>query len=931
MNGIEPVPPSSMPGGARSCQIAPSLAGGHFQTRSEHLDWGGGITPPGRSLPAPMASIESTSASTGLPRHRLRDYLLSPDAPPLVVLHAPAGYGKTTLMAQAFEQCRDSGLSAAWLRLGAKDMSGALLASLASVLPDPPEKLSMEALAAAIEEYDKPVHLFVDDFQILRRDEAGPLLGPLIANSPQNLRVIIATRVRLPLNLAGLRVKQLVEILDARVLAFSDDELAALRATRLLPAPIDSLVRRAEGWPAIVAIALDAGAKTGQDGLPRAPLPLSLIAEYLDEEIFEQVPPEWRDMLLRVSILDVLTADVIDAVLGRLDGAQFLDWLSAHGLLAPDEDDPVGACRLNPLLRDHLAAQLARLDPAAVAALHGRAANFHLDRGAEIRAARHAIRSDDIVVIQRLFENTSILRLGFVGGGALLHMLKDVDLAIARGLPQLVLAEVYLLLMANQRLQASRLFEGLKQETQNFTLVPDIENAAFMAADALVIEMLIAGYADHLTVNMIEIAEHRLGEMPASDEILLLVLRQLKVWAHYWDGNFLHPDKLRDLLWCRPSGPDPSYVDLYGSFALGVCALERGDLDQAEAHHRHASDLAIRFGGSRGSQAKTARLLLADVAYERNQIERSRNLMEGLIEEVELGEGWFDLYAAAYLTGSSLAFQTSWESALAILDRGEATATRVELDRLRLLMNAQRLKLAVMAGEMELAGRQYDILERVGALDLLPEAGGGLGWRITIPSQLAAARFDLARHEPQKALNRLARMPVRREGHRQNRRLIEIHLLTAIAYDQLGKCDDAVAALDQALKLGAATGMERVFVNLDGMLSKPIDMLLRRRPHAGTEVMEFARRLRPLLAGRALPSFGDAAPGGGVREQPQLSERERDVLNVLATGKTYKEIAYDLQISINTVMTHRKKLYRKLGTSSRSKALSRARSMGLIP
>lgn len=855
-------------------------------------------------------------------RERLLERLIAPDEPPMLLLHAPAGYGKTLLMAQAREECERRGVATAWLSLDEGDRGeAAFVAALEGALQESelPNQDDEVDLLARLGRLQPPLVMFIDDYHRARTTETDRLLAQIATRAALGARFVVASRVRPQTGFAALLVREAVAVLGPDALAFDDGDLEALALTQSISATAEAFVRKADGWPAMLVLARAGAAQADK---PSAILSSSpALAEYLDQELLDALGPDELALLHDSAIPDEITPALVACLTDPDDGWPVLEALASRTqLMVRGNGDHY---RINPVLRDHLRARLQRSDAARVRLLHARAAHHYLEHGADVAAARHALQSGDSAVIERLLARTSVLRLAFKGGISILGMIKAVRPELSGDLPHLAFAEIYLLLFANRTRLAAEKFRKIRQRTIESSGVGKPGN--FMEADALVVEALIDAYTDRFSLEKIKTIEQRLTAMEEADETLLAVVRELKLWGEYWSGNFLASDGVAHFL--RPETPDAdtTYVEIYGHFALGMSALERGDLDESERHHRRASDLAVVLNGPRASQARTARLLLAEVAYDRNQLERSRNLIDGLLDEVEREDSWFDIFASAYTTASHLAFSQSFDAALGVLDRADVTAARIGLDHLTELATAQRLKLAVMAGKISYAREQYDALA---AADLLeaPVTAEVARWRITVPALMAAARFHLATDDPERALARIAQMPIRREGHQQNRRMLEAHLLSAVAHYRLSRWEAAASEIAKALPIAAQTGLERAFIDLGEWLAEPFDWMLR-RPSGATDL---ARRLRPLLDGGASRPTSSSAvrlatPG------MLLSTREYEVLVMMATGKTYKEVASDLALSVNTVMTHRKKLYEKLGSNSRSRVLSRARSLGLIP
>jgi LuxR family maltose regulon positive regulatory protein len=314
---------------------------------------------------------------TGVPRPRLLTRLL--DSPPFVVVVAPAGYGKTTLLCD-------------W---SAADPRPFAWITLHPGLDDPSSV--RRAITRALEAFaDDDLVLVLDDVHALRSEPARDVIASLATQPPPGLTVVLASRAEPPLPVARLRMQGLLLELRAVELAMTRVEAAAMLRGGGLPfsaGELDTLVRNTEGWPAGLSLAALSLAEQGVPtvGLGRFGGADRLVAEYVRDEVLARVSDEERAFVTRTSVLDVLTASLCDALLERTGSAAMLARLGRAGFPLVALDRTADRFRHHRLLREMLQAELHRSDPVLEAELHQRACTWHAAAGDRERALRHAL------------------------------------------------------------------------------------------------------------------------------------------------------------------------------------------------------------------------------------------------------------------------------------------------------------------------------------------------------------------------------------------------------------------------------------------------------------------------------------------------------------------------------------------------------------
>jgi LuxR family transcriptional regulator, maltose regulon positive regulatory protein len=350
----------------------------------------------------------------------------------VMLVTAPAGYGKTTLLAQwahqtsapvawlTVEQDADGsewllrGLVAAWdaIEPGIRDSPVGLIAG--SMSPDP-ETVIATFISAAGERQDPLVFVLDDSHHLV---DAGALgtLAVLIARLPQTCRFVLAGRGEPAVPLARHRAHGDLAELGAGDLRLRDDELRAFLTARLanpLPdAEIASIQRHLEGWFAGVQLVCHAIERRPD---PSRDVLLSgkhrFVAAYLREDVLDALTEERRQFLLRTSIFDRLCAGLCDAVTERRDGQTMLETLEREGLFLDALDDGLEWFRYHSLFRDVLKEELQRAFPEDVQPLHRKAAEWYRDHELPDQAFTHAVAGGDAELTMRIVEDYAVIKL----------------------------------------------------------------------------------------------------------------------------------------------------------------------------------------------------------------------------------------------------------------------------------------------------------------------------------------------------------------------------------------------------------------------------------------------------------------------------------------------------------------------------------------
>jgi LuxR family maltose regulon positive regulatory protein len=367
---------------------------------------------------------------------------------------------------------------------------------------------------------------------------------------------------------------------------------------------------------------------------------------------------------------------------------------------------------------------------------------------------------------------------------------------------------------------------------------------------------------------------------------------------------------------------------------LGLCRvgdlrIRQAKLPEAEAAYQHALDLALDDEGRPLPIACEPLMVLGDIARERNEFKTARRYLQ---QGIDLAKGWREVGAQRGLQALALLQQAQGDSAGATASMNEA----VELARLSVGTEIDDLTVALAA--VQLAIRQGDLA----AAERWAEARGLSGEMETFGihvdqdwiaqhlrkyEMVMLARLRVAQTRYAEALELLDTWLPQFEPRERAYSVLIIEIYRALALQGLGCHEEALSALEHALILAEPAGYVRVFVD-EGELMR---LLLQRMKDEGGRMKDYASKLLAALelgiveVATAHPSSLSLSP----LIEP-LSQRELEILRLIADGLTNQEIADRLVLSLPTIKWHTSNLYGKLGVNSRTQAAAKARELGIL-
>jgi LuxR family maltose regulon positive regulatory protein len=875
---------------------------------------------------------------TLIPRPRLVERLSQGLALPLTLISAPAGFGKTTLISEwrASNAGRDYPLACLSLEtddndptrfltylvaaLGTlkSDLAETALGMLQSPQP-PPVQAFLTGLINDLGELDHPFALVLDDYHVINAKPVHEALGFLLDHLPRHMHLVLLTRADPPLPLARMRARdQLVEI-RADDLRFTSIESAAffnqVAGLALSDDDAMALEERTEGWVAglqLAALAMHTPhSMQRSEDIARFIAAFTgshyYVADYLASEVLNRQPEAVRSFLLQTSILGRMTGELCDCLTGQRDGQAMLRQLETSNLFLIPLDAERRWYRYHHLFADVLRTQLQQAYPDQLAELHQRAAEWYEQNGFVPEAVHHALAAGDQLFVARLMENNAMAMLMRGEAVTVLSWITTIAPLVGEH-PWLAIYQSWAFICTGQ---LDQLEHVLQIPDQHLSLPVMDAEAEDMRSHVAVIRALATARRGEAQQAITQ-AQKALDLLPEGDTIIRGTL-VFTLGDAYWQTG--------DLVGARRAFAEASRINkAVGNFLAGVLALsslaalltEQGELRRAAEIYQAAVQMATRSDRRMMPAAAQACLGLAGLAYEWNELDAAgRDVMQAL----ELGHRWGnpDTMANTHLVQARLQqAQGDTTAAFESLRQAEGlaqgpgvtgvTALRIEALRVRLWL-AQANREAVTRWSRE---QPFDL-------------HGEISYQSQI-TYLTQTRILIAQNQADKATTLLARLLEQVEAHEQMGRALEVLILQSLALADSGDTAGALTTLARALMLGQSEGYVRVFLD-EGA---PMAELLR---HAGSHGIS-SKYVAELLS-----QFDGEIGFTPDTQQPliePLTERELEVLRLLAEGLSNQEIANELVVALGTAKTHTASLYRKLDVASRTQAVARARELGLL-
>jgi ATP/maltotriose-dependent transcriptional regulator MalT len=863
---------------------------------------------------------------------------------PVVIVAAPAGYGKSTLMTRWHARLLERGVSCAWLSLDEYDNDAArflrhLIAALqkadAHIGKDVAEDLIadfasgsrsvLEAIAGDLAQVQHRIVLFLDDLQLVEGTEVRGILDWLINYAPRRLQYVIGTRRDPGLRLSGLRVRSQLLELGAEQLQFDAAEAAQFYRSRLgrdLPElELQALLTKTEGWPAALELAalVLAGSSEPKAFIQHFAGTDTSVVDYLCDMVLSQMDERTRDIVFRISLFDRVCAPLARAVTDAKDAEEALLGLRTRNLFLIPLDRSWEWVRFHHLVGEFFRETYRRTAPAQ--------ARECLLRGARwLHANDHVEEAVNYMIRAQEWEQAT-------------HWVADSveELVFRRGYHQTILrwmnalpedcVDLYPVIRIQYAFALSFYHRYQDYEAQIYRLQQLLQNLEAQAhhdargIDELrcAVEMQVAmstGLRDEGKRGG-ELAATWLARWPEAHLRRKGVMGNVLSFGHKTRGHIDAGLKMiaETRQWLEQS--EGYYALSWSAYLEAVLHLKRGSYFDSRLACTRGLELVERKLHGHPGQTSLLHTLLAGICYEFDEIEQA-------LAHLELASSSVNEYAhadaviVAYLTQARIQHLRHDESgALAMLREGQELGEQRRWPRVTLSLAAEECRSLARAGhheEAKLVATRFDFHE-------LPARSGAAP--LSSDKALRAASRYLLKQSPRAVIEALDAAIENSQQRELAHRSVELLVLRALAKKEDEDWASALVDVRRALIIAAPRNYVRVFLDEGRELGALIDRLDMEQLR-GSEAAPLARRLQRAMCA---PDAQGSAPIGMGEE---LTKRELSILKRLETGLSNKEIAEAIFVSEGTLKWHLHNVYGKLNVKNRTRAMTRARALGIL-
>jgi LuxR family maltose regulon positive regulatory protein len=834
-------------------------------------------------------------------RHALLDRFEERQPRSITMVTGPAGFGKTTLLADWSEALSEQNHPVAWLSVDGEDddpqQFGAYLVAAFSrtsedIARPAQELLNHDALTPVttilsvllngIAEFGESVFLVLDDVDRLTAKPVLAMVSRLLLYAPENMHILLGARGEPAFTPGQLRAPEKLIRIDVNDLRFSSDDAHAFfeQTARLSldHASVELLNETAEGWVTglqLASLALrHAGDAAGVDGNLAAIR--SGIYRYLDDAVLAHLPPGMLRFLLYTSILERLSPAVCDAVMGGGSGsAEKLAWLERHNAFIQAPDEKRDWYHYHSLLSSALERRLIRQMPAEVPLLHRRACEWFASAGLWSEAVRHALAAGELEQAAQWAENCAMEMMEGGDPLTLLGWIGTLPEDVANGRLRLRLAKAWAFALTRQTARASAEIAAV---IAGFDQVPGHSDAIadeVALAEINALSALIACYSDD-SERALELGRAAEASMAVAPAWVKPYAQTGQLFGLMYRGEF---EQIRHMWEVTKAGAQraqkPGYSEVLLHEEYGVAAHLHGELCEARRIFEQTLERAENLSGrcSAGAAALAGRL--ASICYERNELLAARKLIEGrtkiALDAFEPGGLILSVMTAARL---------QWrdghaDSALAMLRDGRQAAITRQCLRVKLACDAETVRLLLAEGHVTQARQIASELHA--GVPVICEGRTGAAVESCANYCLLQARVLIAEGRADEAIPVLERTlkTVIALGWRCHEAVISV--LLSYALEQCSASERAFVTLGRALRVGAARGMINSFVDEGAPVHALLRWYLRFSGNASNVETAYANTL--------LGACGHACGSSAASSRPSRPRRSRQIFSALESPR----------------------------------------------
>ena len=793
-----------------------------------------------------------TPAHPLVTRFRLIDMLRAGGHRRLILIHGPAGFGKTTLAAQWREVLADEGVTAAWLTIDSDDnnvvwflahlieavrgVRPKLAEGLRQTLEERGEEAARSVLTSLINEIDESltrIAVIIDDWHRITDATTIEALVHLLDHGGHHLQVVVTSRTRAGLPTGRMRVRdELVEI-DGAALRFDISEAREFLVDRgglaLDATDVAQLEHTTDGWVAALQLASLSLRDTDDPAafINRMSGRHHAIGEYLAENVLDRLEPQIRDFLMATSLTERISGDLASALAGVDHGQALLEEAEDRDLFLRRLDEDREWFRYHHLFAEFLQRRLARDQPERITRLHAVASRWFAEHQLLREAVDHAMAAGDEERVRELAE--------LHGVELVEHSQMSTFLALVSKLPpQIVVVSPRLqltLAWANMLLQRPAAAFAALGAFGSAADKPGLSTSELraMRTEVNVFRAVVECYADR-TAGVDELVAECLSRPDSVTPWVVAAAANVASFLELYRFDFDAARRWQQWAYRYHEQSSGPFSLVYGHCLVGIAASEQLDVAEAERCYREALRMAKRAGDIHSHAARLACALLGELLYEcGGEVEEADRLLD---ESYHLGAegGGVEFMIARYVTGARIkAVRGDRDAAAARLDSAAHVAATIGLPRLRAHVDCERIRLDLPGGQTGPDAHN----------DALPD--GGLG-EITAQLRDETEIRGLLADQPGIACERAQAWAQRLQHQGRPRALLQANRLLVAALSAAGRTDEAKQTLATIAAQCAERGMIRY---LDG----------------GPQVVALLTELRDdLHSGRGRPTWPTIPP-----------------------------------------------------------------------
>lgn len=878
-----------------------------------------------------------------VPRPRLTEWLDQRQGRPLTLVSAPAGYGKSTLISCWLESVH---CPTAWLSLDEHDNEFGIflryfLAAIKTIFPYsipetqaismattlPPNTTIANNLINELDQVVEPFILVLDDYHLIDAQPIHDLLNELLLHPPRKLHLVLGTRMDPPLPLVSLRANSKMNEIRIPDLRFNRDEtqqlLQKMTGTTFDQMTANELESQSEGWVTGIRLAaLAMQHRIGRDSLSEdMSLHNRYVTEYLLAEILAKQAARLSDCMLKTSILDRFCAELCEAVCFQqpetvgegsgkayFTGVQFLEWLRGSNLFVIPLDDQHVWFRYHHLFRDFLQQELIRsLSPDEIAELHAAAGRWYGQNGWIEEALHHLLAAHELDAAINLVAQHRYNMMNTTQWPRLDRWLNLFPAEVVETSAELWMLKTWLVYHHSQFSELPALLGHLAVILEN---EPNQLVGNDFSGEISALRSLIAYHAGDAG-EAISQAQVALDILPPE-----LWIVRVMVYMYMGGGMLLNGDEnggyhaFYDAL----EGEQAKNRRYKATLLMTACYFHWLTADLQSMMQASKQSIALCQESGYRQILGLAKYQLGCVRYQQNDLHAAEELLSGVVAQP------YRNYATAYansVCGLGMTYQALGKETEAreITEAGIAFLLENGITTLLPAVLALQAELALMQGYISVASQWAEKLDPIPPL--VP-----MTWFLA--PHLTLVKVWLAQNTPAslaKAAELINQLREYLEATHNTRFLIETLATQALLEHALGNQQNALAALERALRLAQPGGFIRLFLDLGPQMADLLTFL-----HADEDLQAYFAQILSAFPGaqQKATSFSQ------IKLLEPLTNRELEILVLLAERKTNKEIAMQLGITLGTVRQHSHNLYQKLEVSNRREAVTRAIDLDLL-